>query len=205
MVRHPDARVLAELWDRIVKCADGAATGTETSMKYEVISGSFNLMPNETLSHLMYDNLKKVGGVNYSAEETEFAKKIQSSFNFKAPDLNQAQQVMPFHLGGFFPASTDVGDITWVVPTAGLGVAAWVPGVPPHSWQAVATGSNGIGLKAMSNAAKTLTMTAIDLFNNPELVEKAKKELLEKMGVGFQYKSLIGDRKPPLDFRKGMQ
>jgi aminobenzoyl-glutamate utilization protein B len=205
MVRHPDARVLAELWDRIVKCAEGAATGTETSMKYEVISGSFNLMPNETLSHLMYDNLKKVGGVNYSAEETEFAKKIQSSFNFKAPDLNQAQQVMPFHLGGFFPASTDVGDITWVVPTAGLGVAAWVPGVPPHSWQAVATGSNGIGLKAMSNAAKTLTMTAIDLFNNPELVEKAKKELLEKMGVGFQYKSLIGDRKPPLDFRKGMQ
>ncbi|MFN5430531.1 MAG: amidohydrolase, partial [Cyclobacteriaceae bacterium] len=107
--------------------------------------------------------------------------------------------------GGFFPASTDVGDITWVVPTAGLGVAAWVPGVPPHSWQAVATGSNGIGLKAMSNAAKTLTTTAIDLFNNPELIEKAKKELLEKTGVGFQYKSLIGDRKPPLDFRKGMQ
>ena len=205
MVRHPDARVLAELWDRIVKCAEGAATGTETSMKYEVISGSFNLMPNETLSHLMYDNLKKVGGVNYSAEETEFAKKIQSSFNFRAPDLNQAQQVMPFHLGGFFPASTDVGDITWVVPTAGLGVATWIPGVAPHSWQAVATGSNEIGLKAMSNAAKTLTMTAIDLFNNPELIEKAKKELLEKTGVGFQYKSLIGDRKPPLDFRKGMQ
>ncbi len=205
MVRHPDARILAELWDRIVKCAEGAAIGTETSMKYEVISGSFNLLPNETLSHLMYDNLKKVGGVNYTADETEFAKKIQTSFSFKVPDLNQAQQVQPFKQGGFFPASTDVGDITWVVPTAGLGTATWIPGVPPHSWQAVATGSNGIGLKAMLNAAKTLTMTGIDLFNNPELVDKAKKELQEKSGVGFQYKSLIGDRKPPLDFRKGMQ
>ncbi len=204
MVRHPDAKVVAEIWDRIVKCSEGAATGTETTTKYEVISGSFNLMPNETLARLMYDNLKKVGGVTYSPEETEFAKKIQASFTFKAPDVTQAQQVQPFKLGGFFPASTDVGDITWVVPTTGLGTATWIPGVAPHSWQAVATGSNGIGLKAMLNASKCITMTAIDLFNNPEVTEKAKKELAEKTGAGFEYKSLIGDRKPPLDFRKGL-
>ena len=205
MVRHPDAKVVAEIWDRVVKCAEGAATGTETTMKYEVISGSYNLMPNETLARLMYDNLKKVGGVNYSPQEIEFAKKVQSSFTFKAPDLSLAQQVQPFKLGGFFPASTDVGDITWVVPTTGLGTATWIPGVPPHSWQAVSTGSNGIGLKAMINAAKCISMTGIDLFNNPELLDKAKKELAEKTGVGFQYQSLIGDRKPPLDFRKGLQ
>ncbi|MCE2997706.1 MAG: peptidase dimerization domain-containing protein, partial [Flammeovirgaceae bacterium] len=204
MVRHPDAKVVAEIWDRIVKCAEGAATGTETTTKYEVISGSFNLMPNETLARLMYDNLKKVGGVTYTPEETEFAKKIQASFTFKAPEVTQAQQVQPFKLGGFFPASTDVGDITWVVPTTGLGTATWIPGVAPHSWQAVATGSNGIGLKAMLNAAKCITMTAIDLFNNPELTDKAKKELAEKTGAGFEYKSLVGDRKPPLDFRKGL-
>jgi aminobenzoyl-glutamate utilization protein B len=204
MVRHPDAKVVAEIWDRIVKCSEGAATGTETTTKYEVISGSFNLMPNETLARLMYDNLKKVGGVIYTSEETEFAKKIQASFTFKAPEVTQAQQVQPFKLGGFFPASTDVGDITWVVPTTGLGTATWIPGVAPHSWQAVATGSNGIGLKAMLNAAKCITMTAIDLFNNPELTEKAKKELAEKTGAGFEYKSLISDRKPPLDFRKGL-
>ncbi len=204
MVRHPDAKVVAEIWDRIVKCSEGAATGTETTTKYEVISGSFNLMPNETLARLMYDNLKKVGGVTYTPEEIEFAKKIQASFTFKAPEVTQAQQVQPFKLGGFFPASTDVGDITWVVPTTGLGTATWIPGVAPHSWQAVATGSNGIGLKAMLNAAKCITMTAIDLFNNPELTDKAKKELDEKTGAGFEYKSLIGDRKPPLDFRKGL-
>lgn len=204
MVRHPDARVLTELWDRVVKCADGAATGTETSMKYEVISGSFNLLPNETLARLMYTNLQRVGGVNYSAAEMEFAKKLQTSFTFKAPALNEAQLVQPFKIGGFFPASTDVGDITWVVPTVGLGTATWVPGAPAHSWQAVATGSMSIGLKAMLNAAKTISMTGIDLFNNPSLLDQAKKELNEKTGVGFQYKSLIGDRKPPLDYRKGL-
>jgi aminobenzoyl-glutamate utilization protein B len=196
--------VVAEIWNRLVKCAEGAANGTETTMKYEIISGSYNLLPNETLSRIMYENLKKVGGVNYSPAEIEFAKKLQTSFTFKAPDLTDAQKVQPFTLGGFFPASTDVGDITWVVPTAGLGTATWVPGVPAHSWQAVATGSTSIGLKAMMNAAKTLTLTGMDLFNNPDMCEKAKKELTEKTGADFQYNSLIGDRKPPLDFRKGL-
>ncbi len=204
MVRHPDAKQLAEIWDRVVKCADGAATGTETSMKYEVISGSYNLLPNETLARLMYNNLKTVGGVNYNAEEIEFAKKLQTSFTFRAPEIQEASIVQPFKTGGFFPASTDVGDITWVVPTAGLGTATWVAGTPPHSWQAVATGSMSIGYKAMINAAKTIAMTGVDLFNNPSILEKAKKELNEKTGAGFQYKSLIGDRKPPLDFRKGL-
>ena len=91
------------------------------------------------------------------------------------------------------------------MPTSGLATATWIPGVPAHSWQAVSTGSNGIGLKAMLNAAKCISMTGIDLFNNPELLEKAKEELTEKTGAGFKYQSLIGDRNPPLDFRKGLQ
>jgi aminobenzoyl-glutamate utilization protein B len=204
MVRHPDALMLAELFGRIVKCAEGAATGTETTMKYEVISGSYNLLPNETLAKVMYNNLKAVGGVNYNPAEMEFAKKLQSSFAFKAPDVNESQVIQPFKTGGFFPASSDVGDITWVVPTVGLGTATWVPGAAPHSWQAVATGSMSIGYKAMLNAAKTIAMTGIDLFTNPTLLDQAKKEMAGKTGADFQYKSLIGERKPPLDYRKGL-
>jgi aminobenzoyl-glutamate utilization protein B len=202
MVRHPDARMVEEIWERIKKCAEGAALGTETTTNYEVISGSYNLMPNETLATVMFNNLKTVGGVNYTESEVDFAKKLQSSFTFKAPDISSANSVQPFKTGGFFSASTDVGDITWVVPTAGLGTAAWVPGVAPHSWQAVATGNMGIGFKAMQNAAKVIAMTATDLFNNPSIINKAKDELKQKVGAGFQYKSMIGDRKPPLDFRK---
>jgi len=205
MVRHPDARMVEEIWSRIVKAAEGAASGTETTMKYEVISGSFNLVPNETLARLMHNNLTKVGGVNYSADEVEFGKKIQTTLSTKYPPLESAARVEPFKTGGFFPASTDVGDITWVVPTAGLGTATWVPGVPAHSWQAVATGGMSIGYKAMNNAAKTIAMTGIDIFNNPSIIVKAKKELDDYVGADFKYKSMIGDRKPPLDFRKGKQ
>ena len=204
MVRHPDARVVEEIWDRIVKAAEGAAAGTGTTMKYEVISGSYNLVPNETLARLMYNNLKIVGGVQYTPAETAFATKLQSSLT-KPPSLTKAQNVEPFKTGGFFPASTDVGDITWVVPTAGLGTATWIPGAPPHSWQAVATGSGSIGLKAMINAAKIIAMTGIDIFNNPPVIGKAKEELTTRVGADFKYKSMIGDRKPPVDFRVGKQ
>lgn len=202
MVRHPDARVVEEIWNRIVKAAEGAAAGTETSMKYEVVSGSYNLVPNETLARVMYNNLVTVGGVNYTPQEAAFAKEIQKSLT-KAPDITQAAVVQPFKTGGFFPASTDVGDITWVVPTVGLGTATWVPGAPAHSWQAVATGGMSIGQKGMLNAAKTIALTGADLFNNPALLQKAKDELTQRLGPGFTYKSMIGDRKPPLDFRKG--
>lgn len=202
MVRHPDARVVEEIWNRIVKAAEGAASGTETQVKYEVISGSYNLVPNETLARLMYNNLVTVGGVKYSPQEVAFAKELQKTLP-KAPDVSQAAVVEPFKTGGFFPASTDVGDITWVVPTVGLGTATWVPGVPAHSWQAVATGGMGIGQKAMINAAKTIALTGVDLFNNPAMLQKAKDELANRLGPGFTYKSMIGDRKPPLDFRKG--
>jgi aminobenzoyl-glutamate utilization protein B len=205
MVRHPDARMVEEIWNRIVKAAEGAASGTETSMKYEVISGSFNLVPNEALARLMHNNLKLVGGVMYTPEEVLFGKQIQSTLTTKYPPLESAEEVQPFKTGGFFPASTDVGDITWVVPTTGLGVATWVPGVPAHSWQAVASGGMSIGFKAMNNAAKVITMTGIDIFNNPSVLVKAKKELADYVGPGFTYKSMIGDRKPPLDFRKGKQ
>lgn len=185
MVRHPDARMVEEIWNRIVKAAEGAASGTETTMKYEVISGSYNLVPNETLSRLMYNNLKIVGGVMYTPEEVAFGKKIQGTLTTKYPPLESAAQVQPFKTGGFFPASTDVGDITWVVPTAGLGTATWVPGVPAHSWQAVATGGMTIGYKAMNNAAKIIAMTGIDLFNNPSILDKAQKEFGYLCRAGF--------------------
>ena len=203
MVRHPDARVVDQIWERIRKCAEGAAMGTETTMDYEVISGSYNLMPNETLAKLMYNNLQTVGGVKYTPADVEFAKQLQASSNMKPVNIAEAGQVQPFKTGGFFPASTDVGDITWIVPTVGLGTATWVPGVPAHSWQAVATGGMDIGFKGMINAAKTLAMTGVDLYLNPAAIQKAKAELKERTGNDFHYKSMIGDRKPALDFRKG--
>lgn len=200
-VRHPDVRTTIELWERVVKAAEGATIGTGTTMRYEVSSGLYNLLPNETLAKLMHANLEKVGGINYTPEEQAFAEEIQKTLK-NPPPTHSVQKIMPYQMG-YFPASTDVGDVSWVVPTVGLGIATWVAGTSAHSWQAVATNGMSIGFKGMQNAAKTLAMTAIDILNNPAVAEQAKAEMNKARGADFKYKSLIGDRKPPLDYRKG--
>ncbi|MFM8913365.1 MAG: amidohydrolase, partial [Flammeovirgaceae bacterium] len=204
MVRHPNVAGLIELWGRVMKTAEAAALGTGTRMESEIVSGMYNLLPNETLAKAMHNNLTKVGGVNYTSYERDFAQKIQGTFTYAAPPLLDAQTIQPNKVS-FFPASTDVGDISWLVPTTGLGTATWVPGTAAHTWQAVAADGMGIGIKGMINAAKVLAMTATDLFNSPALIEQAKEELRKKRGPDFQYKSLVGDRKPPYDYRASMR
>ena len=141
---------------------------------------------------------------SYTPEEKDFADKIRLTVNGNnlAP-VKTAQEVRPYTSGLSFPASTDVGDVSWVVPTAGLSTATWVPGVPAHSWQAVSCNGMSIGHKGMMNAAQTIALTAQNLFKNTKLIEQSKEELYERRGSKiFEYKSLAGDRKPPLNYRR---
>jgi aminobenzoyl-glutamate utilization protein B len=202
-VRNPDPENVMSIFDRVVKAAEGAALGTETGMEYEVIHGIYALLPNETLSRAMHANLERVGGVHYTEDERSFAEKVQESFTGEVPALSSAAEIEKFSVeeegeGG----STDVGDVSWVVPTAGLRTATYVPGTPGHSWQAIASGGTSIGNKGMIVAAKTLALTAIDLFESPEILADAKRERERRVGPGFVYESLVGDRPPPLDYRK---
>jgi aminobenzoyl-glutamate utilization protein B len=200
-VRHPNKEVVKEIFDRVVKAANGAAMGTETTTDYEIIGGTHDLLLNKTLGELMQTNLEKIGGVTYTAEEIAFGKKIQSSLSFKAPAIESAATIKAFKqvadAGG---GSTDVGDVSYTVPTVGLGAATWIPGTPAHSWQAVACGGTEIGTKGMMVAAKTMALTAIDLFTNPANIQKAKEEFIKNKG-DYQYKALLGDRKPALNYR----
>ena len=134
-VRHPKKADVKEIFERVVNAAKGAALGTGTTMDYEIIGGTHDLLLNQTLAEVMQTNLEKVGGVNYTNAEIEFAKKIQSSFTFEAPPIVNATKVQPLKLvsdaGG---GSTDVGDVSYAVPTVGMRSATWVAGVPAHSW-----------------------------------------------------------------------
>ncbi len=199
--RHNTRDVVIDIFDRIVKAAEGAALGTGTTMDYEMIGGTHELLPNLTLQKIMHDNLSKVGGLTYSAEEKAFADKIAVSLGQKEADLPTAKNVQPYKTEARAFGSTDVGDVSFTVPTVGMGAATWVPGTPAHSWQAVAAGGTSIGKKGMMVAAKTLTLTAIDLFKNKDLVAKAKAEFIEKRGADFKYVPLLGDRAPALDYR----
>lgn len=200
-VRHPEAGGVEAIWSRLEDAARGAALGTGTSVDWEIIHGNNPLLVNETLAKMMDEKLRIVGGVDYSPTEQEFAKKIYSSFDEPQYKLGSQTEIQPYSRSLGY-GSTDVGDVSYATPTVGLRTATWVPGTSAHSWQSSAASGMSIGFKGAQNAAKTLTLAGIELFENEDLRMQARAEFEEARGPNYQYQSLLGDREPPLDFRK---
>lgn len=203
-VRHPDPRVVEDIFDRLVKAAEGAALGTGTKMDYEIIGGVYSLLPNETLARVMDANLREVGGVTYTPEEQTFAEKLFATLDRPTLPLGSESQIQAFDFKRPGVGSTDVSDVSWNVPTVGLRTATWVPGTAAHSWQAAAAGGMTIGHKGMNVASQTLALTGRDLFLRPELLTAAREELERLRGADFVYKPMLGDRAPALDYRNGV-
>jgi len=200
-VRHPKTETAVAIFERVVNAAEAGALGTGTRMDYEVMHGNYPLLPNDVLGRLMDENLRVLGGIAYDSDEQRFAEEIRSSLSGDMPPIESVEQVQPFvfrqNMG-----STDVGDVSWNVPTAGFGTATWVPGTPAHSWQAVAAGGTSIGHKGMLLAARLLAVTAADLYQMPELLAAARDEFEARRGADFRYQALLGDRDPPLNYRQ---
>ena len=199
-VRHPEMHMVEELFNRVVKTAEGAAIGTDTSMSYEVMHGNYSLLPNDVVQKIMHKNLNNFGGITYSKDENEYANTIYKTFVKPSLKIGSQENVSPFKTSHSY-GSTDVGDVSWVVPTAGIRTATWVPGTAAHSWQAVASGGTSIGIKGTELAAKTMAATAVEIFTNPSIVQAAKNELNQRVGDDFIYKALLGERSPPLNYR----
>jgi aminobenzoyl-glutamate utilization protein B len=202
-VRSPNREVVNDVWARVEAAAKGAAMGTGTTVETEITGGVYELLPNEALGKVMHDNFAAVGGVTYDEKEKEFALKIGRSVIGKAAAPETAAIVPAFNpnqpreAGG----STDVGDVSWTVPTVGLRAASFAPGTPGHSWQAAACAGTTLGLKGMAVAAKVMAATAIDLFGRPDTLAQAKAELERRRGPGFKYAAMLGDRPPALNYR----
>ena len=199
-VRHPDPDRVVELFEWVVRTAEAGALGTGTTMTYEVMHGNYPVLPNETLARLVDGNLRSLGGFLYNDSERSFAREIRKTLGDDLPPIDSSNDVRPFAITQGM-GSTDVGDVSWNVPTVGFRTATWVPGTPAHSWQAVAAGGTSIGHKGMGLAAKLLARTAQDLIENPEIIDEARAELERKQGADFEYEALLGDREPPLDYR----
>jgi len=199
--RQPDMRVLDGIWERIVNAAKGAALGTGTSMDMEIIGAVYNVLPNDYLASLQRKNLQRVGGVSYTAEERAFAESIRKTLSEPMLPLGSEAQIQQPREEAT-SASTDMGDVSWRVPTVQLSAATWVPGTPAHSWQAVAAGGTTIGAKGMMVAAKTMALTTIDLFSDPTHLRKAREEFDRRRGPNFVYKSRLDRAKPALDYRR---
>ena len=200
-VRHSETAEVEAVWERVENAARGAAQGTGTEVEWEVIHGNNPLLVNGSLARMMDAKLREVGGIEYTAEERAWAEAIQKSLGDAAKPLDSAAEIQPFRTGLGY-GSTDVGDVSWATPTVGLGTATWVPGTSAHSWQSTAASGMSIGHKGAQVAAKTLTLAAIELFTNDDLRATARAEFDAARGPGYVYKSLLGDRAPPLDYRK---
>ena len=202
-IRSPKRETLKDLTTWINQAAQGAALGTQTTVKSEIISGFYERLYNKTLASLVQQKLEKVGGVIYNEREAAFAKEIAKGLNESDTVLVRVQRAEPLKeervsQGG---GSSDVGDVSWTVPTVSFGTAAFIPGSAGHSWQNVATGGSTIGTKALINAAKVFSLSAIELYSDSKLIEKAKQEFNKRRGSDFHYEPLLGNRAPALDYR----
>lgn len=202
-IRAPTLPQVKEIYERICNIAKGAALMTETETEIIFLKGVSNLILNKTIENVIYEKLQEVGAPKFNKEETEFGEKIKKSVGEKAmgafmPLLKQLnipqefirvfkdciffEEVLP-HLQKevTMPGSTDVGDVSWVTPTSQFATTCQAIATPGHSWQAVAQAGMSIGHKGMLTAGKVLALTALEFFQNEELIKEARKEFLQKV------------------------
>ena len=202
-IRSPKRDILNTLTEWIDSAAVGAAKGTQTRVEKEIVAGTYERLHNKTLSKVIQKNLETVGGVIYDARERKFAEELAKATGNPDSIINSAAKVQPL---AEFPeegsgGSSDVGDVSWVVPLASFGAATFIPGSPGHSWQNVAADGTTIGTKGLLNASRVFALTAIDLLTDSKLLQAVKDEFKQSTGPDFKYIPLLGDRKPALDYR----
>ena len=209
MVRSKHVAEAVKLQARVDKIADGAALMTETSYTRKFIDGTADCLPNRTLETLMHENFAALGVPQYTPEELDFAKKLAATYSSNqaipgtgsrmqadyARKIRALQQtsghamndfLLPYFTGEAFRAgSTDVGDVSWLCPTAQCSVASIPNGCPGHSWQIVSCGTTSIAHKAALHAGRVIACTAIDLFTQPERLAQAKAEFDQAAEGGY--------------------
>lgn len=199
-IRHPDGDIVRDLYRRLVLCAQAGALATETKLEVHFEGGIREILPNNALAQITMRNLTELNDLSYNEEETAFAVRIQETFARKKP-LTTISEIAD-RSGTIGKGSTDIGDVSWLIPTTGFTTACWVPGTSGHSWQAVAAGGTTIGRKGLNLAARVLAASAWDMMTSPGLIKEAHAEHQRRLGKR-QYKSLMEPgQKPPLDYRK---
>lgn len=202
-VRHHDPEVAREIFERVKKAGEGAALATGTKFEAEIVGASFGNLPNDTLGRLVDASLRTVGGYRYTPEQARYAEAIAKTLPPGGGERRDPSAIGDYRFGEKGYSSSDVGDVSWNVPTSGLGTATWVPGTAPHSWQAASASGTSIGVEGALVAAKTLAVSGAKLFSDPDTLKAARAEFDKARGPNFHYEPLLGDRKPALDYAKG--
>ena len=197
LIRSPKVAQAEALFARVRRCAEGAAHMTETALTVELDKACSEVLPNTVLEMAMHENIRRLGAPQFDEADRAFAHAIRESLTaediessvefFGAPAgaaaLSMAEEVLPFDgTPRFMPGSTDVGDVSWVVPTVQCHGANYAIGTPFHTWQMVAQGKSPAAHKGMLHAAQAMAATALDAVRDPELLARAKAELARRTG-----------------------
>ncbi|MBO5070307.1 MAG: amidohydrolase [Roseburia sp.] len=203
LIRAPKTPIVQETYERVNDIARGAALMTGTQVEISFIKACSNFVVNDTLTDWVQANMEETSLPQLTGDELKFAAAIQDSLEKKSDPLAPMLRLMTneeakkvrekvtgpvlnfviprIHANSVLPGSTDVGDVSWVCPTAQMTAAAWAAGTPAHSWQAVSQGKGSIAHKELLYAGKVLAGTAIDMIEHPEQIAKAKEELAERL------------------------
>jgi aminobenzoyl-glutamate utilization protein B len=197
-VRGKDRQEVEEVYARVLKIAEGAALMSDTRHEVLLLTGVFNKLVNREVAQVLHQNLEWVGAPGFTDEEQAFAREIQRYVGKKEEGLSTTIKPLEEPKGYMGGGSTDVADVSWIVPTATLGTACWPKDSPGHSWVVTTCSGSSIGYKGMQVAAKTLAATGIETLMDPKIIERAQAEFKEKT-KGFIYKSAVPrDQKPRL-------
>lgn len=219
LIRAPKVGQVKEIYDRLCKIAEGAALMTETEVTIEFDKACSNYMPNGVYSEIMGEVIEEYGAPKFDEEDQIFAKAIHDTLNEEEKQFRMvppvgpvekkialenagkvlADYIYPYNpaLKNFtMPGSTDVGDVSWIVPTVQCIVATEVLNTAMHTWRWVANGKSGIAKKGMIQAAKIMAATAVRVIENPEYIEKAKAELKETTDITPYVNPIPADVKP---------
>jgi aminobenzoyl-glutamate utilization protein B len=214
LVRSPELADAQKLFERVKKIAEGAALMTETTVAVQITDATSNVLPNKALQAAMYENMIRLGPPDFDAQDEAFAERLRAasltSEDIAASVKNHDPRLAskPLHDGiltmpereTVSMGTTDVGDVSWIVPTAQCHTACFAIGTPFHTWQLVAQGKRPAAHKGMVLAAKAMATTAADALRNPDLIARAKAELKERTG-GKSYVCPIPEDVTPEDLR----
>lgn len=194
-VRDPRRDEMLEVYERVQEIARGAAQMADVEVTISLVSGLHEVLPNRAGGVAMQGNLEELGEIEYSEAESAYAREIQKATGKELTGLNMTIEPLEdtdeFGEGG----STDVGDVSWVVPEIRLGVTTAPEDTPWHSWAVVACGGMSIGHKGMLYAAKALAMTGADLFADEALLQAVQEEFRARKGDA-EYEAILPEGPP---------
>jgi aminobenzoyl-glutamate utilization protein B len=226
LIRAPRTSQVEEIYQRVNKVARGAAMMTETELEIQFVKACANVVPNKTLSKVLYDNLKELDMPVYTQEELAFAEEMAKTspgssssdigryLNAHPDDMKRCVNALkdkpmcdialPFYFEDpdrMLSGSSDVGDVSWIAPTGQVVTACYALGTPEHSWQLVSQAGSSIGHKGMILAAKVMAGGIADVMESQEIIKRAKAELTERLD-GETYRSAIPPGVTPVAISK---